>query len=391
MTPEAVAVRDAVLRHVRPGGRVALGDGAGAPTDVLPGVVAAAEHLGDLEVVCGWCMGDAWEQLDHPAVRLTTFMGGYGLRGLLKRGRARYLPVRLGALPAAYHGALRSDLVIAVGHRAGDRWSPGTEICWVPAAVEAGSPVVLVDAVSLPFGGVETQPMSTVVEVVESSHRPVQVPELPVDDASAVIGRYVAELLPESAVIQYGPGAIGRAVLAAVDRPVRVWSGVITDAVVDLDRRGLLLGDTVATYAVGTDTLYEWINGRRVLTRVERSHDLTALAEAGIWAINTALEIDLFGQINVERIGDDVIAGIGGHADFALAGVRSLKGASVIALPTRRGSRSTLVDRLAVPTSTPRSDVDVVVTECGVADLRGLDDGDRRAALRHLWGDAAPA
>jgi acyl-CoA hydrolase len=233
--------------------------------------------------------------------------------------------------------------------------------------------------------------MAAVVQVVESSPRPVQVPELPVDDASAVIGRQVAALLPEGAVLQYGPGAIGRAVLSAVDRPVRIWSGVVTDAVVDLDRRGLLRGDTVATYAVGTDTLYEWIDGRSVLTRVERSHDLTALADVGIWAINTALEIDLTGQINVERIGSDVIAGIGGHADFASAGARSVQGASVIALPSRRGGRSTLVERLGCPTSTPRSDVDIVVTEHGVADLRGLDDAQRSRALQPLWPDGTGA
>jgi len=386
VTSAADAVRDAVLRHVSAGGRVALGDGAGAPVDILSGIVSAAEQRGDLEVVCGWCLGDAWGVLDHPAIRLTTFMGGYGMRGLLGRGRARYLPLRLGSLPAAFHGPLRSDLAVVPGRLVEDGWVPGTEICWTSAAIEAGSGVVLVHNPGLPVGSGAVRAMDRVVTVVECTHRPVQVPETAVDDASAALGERVGALIPEGAPVQYGPGAVGRAVLASLRRPVRMWSGVITDAVVDLDERGLLTGHTLATYAVGTDRLYSWMDGRDVLVPVEQSHDVTALARDGIWAINTALQIDLTGQVNVERIGDDVIAGVGGHADFAMAGARSVRGASVIALQSQRGGRPTLVERLDGPTSTSRSDVDMVVTERGVADLRGLDDRGRSDALRALWG-----
>ena len=88
----------------------------------------------------------------------------------------------------------------------------------------------------------------------------------------------------------------------------------------------------------------------------------------------------------MERIGSDVIAGVGGHADFAMAGARSVRGASIIALPSHRGGQSTLVERLASATSTSRSDVDVVITEHGMVDLRGLDDRERADALRSLWG-----
>lgn len=386
MTSAVEAVRDAILNHVPPGGRVALGDGAGAAVEASAGVVAAAEQLGDLEVICGWCLGDTWAALDHPAIRLTTFMGGYGMRGLLKRGRARYLPLRLGSLPAAFHGALRSDLVVVSGRVVGQHWAPGTEVCWTAAAMDAGAHVVLVDNPDLPQGGAPGPRPGGVVAEVSSRHSAVQVPELAVDDVSAVIGERVAALVPEGAPLQYGPGAVGRAVLSALRHPVRVWSGVVTDAVVDLDERGLVRGPTVATYAVGTDRLYHWMNDRGVLTRVEHSHDITALAEAGIWAINTALEIDLTGQVNVERIGDDVIAGVGGHADFAMAGGRSVRGASVIALPSHRAGRPTLVERLEVPTSTSRSDVDLVITEHGSVDLRGLDDYERARALSALWG-----
>lgn len=256
----------------------------------------------------------------------------------------------------------------------------------MPAALEAGSRVVLMNNADLPRGAAPTTTREQVVAVIDAPRVPAQVPELDLDDVSAAIGERVAAMVPEGAPVQYGPGAVGRAVLASLQRPVRMWSGVITDAVVDLHERGLLTGETVATYAVGTERLYGWMDGRDLLVRVEQSHDVTALAHAGIWAINTALEIDLTGQVNVERIGHDVIAGVGGHADFAMAGARSVRGASVIALPSHRNGRPTLVESLTVPTSTSRSDVDVVVTEHGTADLRGLDDTERAVALRTLWG-----
>lgn len=386
MTPAADAVRQAILREVAPGGRIAVGDGAGAPVEVLPGIAAAAAELGDLEVVCGWCLGDGWDVLDHPAIRLTTFMGGYAMRPLLARTNARYLPLRLGSLPGAFHGALRSDLVIASGHHIDGRWAPGTEICWVPTAVEAGARLVVVERPGLPRGAAPYRDAEAALMVTGSQDHAHQAVEPPIDDISMAVGERVVSLLPEGATIQYGPGAIGRGVLAAVRSPVRVWSGVITDAVVDLDERHLLAEGTVATYAVGTQRLYEWMTHREVLVRVENSHDVTALAREGIWAVNTALEIDLTGQVNVERIKDDVIAGVGGHADFAMAGARAPRGASIIAIPSHRGSKPTLVERLDGPTSTSRSDVDFVVTESGVADLRGLDDRARARSLARLWG-----
>ena len=95
--------------------------------------------------------------------------------------------------------------------------------------------------------------------------------------------------------------------------------------------------------------------------------------------------MDHTGAVNVERAGDRLVSGIGGHPDFALAGHVSVGGLSVIAVPTSRAGRSTLVERLTGPTSTTRTDVDLVVTELGVADLRGLDDTERRAALLTIW------
>jgi len=179
---------------------------------------------------------------------------------------------------------------------------------------------------------------------------------------------------------------MANAVLRAVAVPVTIDSGLLAEAVVDLDDRGLLVGDPVATYLAGGPRLYEWADGRPLLYPVEYSHDPVRLSAGPLFAVNTAVEIDLDGQVNVEGTADAVVAGIGGHADYAAAAARSAGGLSIIAVPTAHRGRSTLVARLSRPVSTPAHDVDVVVTERGVADLRSLSRPERRDALADLWG-----
>jgi acyl-CoA hydrolase len=163
-------------------------------------------------------------------------------------------------------------------------------------------------------------------------------------------------------------------------------TGMVTDAVLDLDRRGVLLGRPLAPYVAGTAELYEWAEGRVDADRVERTHDPVRLAgEPALVAVNTALEIDLDGQVNVEAAGGSTVAGIGGQPDYAAAASRSVHGISVMAVPTTRGGHRTLVERLSAPVSTPAHDTDVVVTELGAVDLRGLDRAGRRRAIASLW------
>lgn len=122
---------------------------------------------------------------------------------------------------------------------------------------------------------------------------------------------------------------------------------------------------------------------------IEYTHDVSRLTSAPgpLVALNTALEIDLDGQVNVEGVAGSAAGMIGGHPDFAAAAARG-PGLSVIALPSAHRGRPTLVERLGGPVTTPSHDVDVVVTDRGTADLRGLGRGERRRALSSLWGGA---
>jgi acyl-CoA hydrolase len=202
------------------------------------------------------------------------------------------------------------------------------------------------------------------------------------------IGQLVANLIPDHATVQWGPGVIGASVVSWLRHPVRVRSGLVTDELVSLDKNGQLETIAEAAYLWGGAELRAMVEGGRLCLRgIEHTHDITAISVVERFvAINTALQVGLDGAANVETVGGRVVSGAGGHPDFALGASRSPGGMSIIALPSTSGGRSNIVAKPDT-VSTPRSDVDIVVTEHGIADLRGLDDPGRRKRLVQI---AAP-
>lgn len=385
----AVNREDYVERFIRPGDLVVVADGVGAPSSAcLAEMSRAARLVGDVSLLLGWCIGSR-PGLDLDAfASVRTCMAGYALRRAVQSGQVDYLPIRLGTMPARLADVLRPDVLVAAMTPRGNGFSHATEVGWTAAAARQARHVLVELRHGPTASAVADLPAAHVHVVGDTDEPPDQLPRPVPDDSVLEIGRLVADLVPEGAAVQVGPGVIAEAFLRALRIPVMVDSGVLVDGVMDLESRGLLLGEPTAAYLAGTADLYSWADGRAILHGVERTHDVTRLSSRPLVAVNTALEIDLTGQVNVEGVQGDPVAGIGGHADYALAASRS-GGASVIAVPTARGGHPTLVERLDTPTSTTRADVDVVVTERGVADLRGLPDERRREALLRLW-DGVP-
>lgn len=378
---------------VRPGARIALGDGLGSPRCVSAELGAAAAAAGRVRLLLGWT-----PVLD-PALDLTafadvrTFMSGWGLRSAVDTGAVRALPVRLSAVPALLHGPLRPDVLVAgVVPRPGGGFAFGTEVSWMRAALDAGAVLAAVVSNRAPACDAGPPlPDEQIVVVGETDDPPATLAfTVPTPEHRAIAG-HVARLIPPGARLQVGPGALGSAVLDAVETPVRIDSGLLPDGVEALDRRGLLDGTPVGTYLAGGARLLEWADGRPLLHPIEYTHDLGRLSAGPPFvAVNTALEVDDQAQVNVEGLPGAAVGGIGGHADYAVAGTRSTGGLSIVAVPSRHRGHCTLVPRLSLPVSTPGHDVDVLVTEAGAVDLRGLDRGERARAIAELW-DAAPA
>jgi acyl-CoA hydrolase len=376
-----------IAEHLWPGCRVAIGDGAGAPVGLAVALTDAARSVGGVELMLGWCFDPPVDLNDASAFpEVRTFMGGYALRGPISQGRVSYYPARVGALPALFSGPLRPDIVVLAARRMPRGFAYGTEASWLPAAVNGAGRVLIEANAGLPVGAVaEGITDAQAVVVAEVDRPPRQVRRSVADDESRAVAAHVARLIPAGSAIQFGPGRIADSVLDAIDVPVAVDSGVVGDAVLGLDARGLLLGNPTAAYVMGSPALYEWIDGRHVVRGIEYTHDISRLAARDFVAINTALEIDDVGQVNVERLGRDPVSGVGGHGDYAMAASRSARGLSIVALSLAGGGRSTLVTHLSAPVSTAYADIDVVVTANGSADLRGQPESRRVELIKRLW------
>jgi acyl-CoA hydrolase len=352
-----------------------------------PAEVASLLHLTNVSVALGWTLQPRpW--LASADLRGVALMAGYALAPAINEGRLRYLPVRLSAVPALM-ASWRPDVTLVRGVRRGDCLAFSGSLGWGPAAVRSSRHVVVEVDPDLPdLGGplIEGQIAAHEERTRESAETR---PPRPASEDELVIGRQVASLLPEDATIQFGPGGMAEGLLASLERPVHIWSGLLTDAAAGLAERGLLLGRATAAYVWGGEPITRLhAAGRLELRPVEETHDLTRVSAIPRFvACNTALQVGLDGSVNVERVGGRTVAGIGGHADYSAAASRSVGGFSVISLQaTDRRGNSTIVARPEV-VSTPRCDVSVVVTEYGIADLRDGDDAER---ARRLVAIAAP-
>jgi acyl-CoA hydrolase len=371
---------------VRPGMTVAVGDGFGAPRAVSAELSRAAARVGGVRLILGW-VPRADPDLDFAAFAdVRTVMPGWGLRDAVAAGLVRFPPVRLSAVPALLHGPWRPDLLVASLVPAGRGYAFGSEVSWQRAAIGAGATVAAVISRGAPRADAG-QPLDRgrVVVVGEEKEPPGVLRGTSPTPEHEEIARRVASLIPAGARLQVGPGPVGDALLRGLTVPVMIDSGLLPESVTGLAGRGLLIGDPVATYLAGGPGLYDWADGRRILHPVEYTHDLGRLSAGPFIAVNTAVEIDLDGQVNVEGTASAVLGGIGGHADYAAAATRSVGGLSVIAVTTRHNGKPTLVSQLSRPVSTPSQDVDIVVTDRGQADLRGLSRPERHNALRPLW------
>lgn len=209
-------------------------------------------------------------------------------------------------------------------------------------------------------------------------------PHVPTPEEEA-IGRYVAGLVPDGACLQTGIGNMPDAVLAALKyhRDLGMHSGNIGDGLVLLAESGALTnarkaidsGISVGAMVQGGERLRRFVhrNPTFEMRSVEYTHNPATLAMLDRFvAINSAIEVDLTGQINSEVAGGHYVGAVGGALDFIRGAARSEGGVPIIALPSTARGRSRIVYALSGPVTVPRSDACVIVTEHGLADLRGL-------------------
>lgn len=398
--------REAVAK-IAPGTRILIGSGAAEPVELVEALAEHGEHLADNDIVHLLTLGSAPYVRPEFAGRFrhAAFFIGPNVRAAVQAGRADFTPVFLSEIPRLIRSR-RAPIDVALLQvsppDARGYASLGVSVDIVRAGVEAADLVIAEVNPLMPrtFG-------DSLVQVEELDWLvPVESPILeleaePLDDVSLAIGRHVAALVPDGATLQTGIGKIPHAVMTALSHhhDLGVHTEMLSDSVIDLVESGvitnkkktLLPRKLVTSFVMGTRRLYDWVheNPAVELRPSDFTNDPFVIAQnERMIAINSALAVDLTGQVAADTLGSQFFSGIGGQVDFIRGAARSVQGKPIIALPSTAKSgtvsriRTVLDAGAGVVTS--RGDVHWVVTEYGAADLWGKNVRQRAAALLEI-------
>ena len=385
---------DAVLGAFRPGRRIYLQGATGEPLGLRRILAGAPEVLDGVEITA--CLLPGMNEFDyaglHPGARLTTFLLPGGLRGSFEAGGTRVRPLPYSQIAAAFATDPPFDLAIfQVTPPDADGMCSFGPLADFPGLIwpRARRRLAFVNAALPRATRGPLIPFDAIEVAVEADGPFILGTEGAADGELAAIADRIAAMIPDGAAIQTGIGgapaaAVGR---LAGRRGLVTRSGMVTEGYRTLALAGALdpAADHVTGLALGSEDFMRWAAGRFVFADATVTHGAAVLAATPrLWALNSALEVDLFGQANLEWRGGRLASGLGGAPDFAAAARRSSGGRAVLALPStaRSGTIPRIVPRLDAPTvSLARDATDLVVTEHGVADLRGTGLDERAEAL----------
>jgi acyl-CoA hydrolase len=371
---------------VRPGDGLIWGQACAEPQTLVEALLAQRSALSG----CSAFLGSSYSGLLRPEhadhLHLTSYCGTGTNRALAQAGVLQLLPSpysQLGAL--IRRGQIKVDvaMVQVSPPNARGEYSLGLAVEYLAPALEAARAVIAEVNARIPW--THTAPLlhrEDIDLLVESSRPPVYLEYGKPSDIEQRIARHAASLVPRRATVECGIGALPNAILAELaGRDIGYHSGVVCDSV-RLAQPKTIVGGAI----MGSQALFDWVHENRRLKLV--SSDITHGAEtlakiAGFVAINSAVEVDLTGQINGEIARDSYVGAVGGALDFIRAANQSPDGLSIIALPASR-----IVERLSGPVSVPRSEAGVFVTELGVADLRGCTLAERERRMRKISGSS---
>ncbi|HPF40431.1 MAG TPA: GNAT family N-acetyltransferase [Phycisphaerae bacterium] len=398
-----VSPQEAIAR-IRRGDRILLGSGSVAPTGLLPYLVSEDAEAGACEILHLLTLGPApytAPEFEHRFRHNALFIGP-NVRRAVVEGRADYTPVFLSEIPPMIRNRQIPIDVFIVSV------APPDENGYCNLGPHVDIALAGIDAASVVIGEVNPRLPRTYGDtrihvdrfdcMVPLTH---DVPELltpPLRDESIAIARNVARLVMDGATIQVGIGALPDAILRELKnhRDLGVHTEMFSDGVVDLALAGVINGSKksqhhgkiVGSIVMGTKKVYDFINENPnvELYPVDYVNDPFVIAKNDyMTAINTAIEVDLTGQVCADSIGDQFYSGIGGQVDFIRGSARAHYGRPIICLPStaRNGNVSrikpVLTDGAGVVTT--RGDVHFVVTEYGIAYLHGKSVRERAMAL----------
>jgi len=392
------------LGAVCSGARVWIQSGVGTPSTLVKALVARAGALRDVEIVHMMTLGSAdYTKPEYQGVfRHRGLFLGANVREAVCAGRADYTPIFLSEIEGLFlSGQLPLDVVLMQVSPPDEHGyvSLGTTVdCTLTASRCAGIVIAEVNEQMPRTHGDTFIHVSRITALVETSRPLLELKSEPFTDVHLKVARNVASLIPDGATLQTGIGGIPEAVLTCLDekRDLGIHTEMFSDSVIELmeagiingERKSLHRGKAVAAFVLGTKRLFDFIdqNPSFEFRSISYTNDPFVVARNDrMVAINSALQVDLTGQVCADSLGTKPYSGFGGQVDFIRGAARSKGGVPIIALlsTAREGKLSRIVPMLepggGVVTS--RADVHYVVTEHGIAYLHGKTLRERAEAL----------
>lgn len=374
--------------YIRPGDTVAWGQACAEPLTLTEALAEQRQRLGGVRCFTGISSSSALQPEHSDFLSFVSYTAAGANRELMRAGALDIVPAHYSDLPR-----LPVDVVFLSlpPPRPDGTFGLGLGADYVASLLGPARVVIAELNDQVPDLSSERLRPDQLDVIVRVSRPPAEYPAAASRDIEAAVADHVADLVPDGATIQFGIGSMPSAIARRLrgHRDLGVHSGMITDAVAELIEAGVVTGAcksvdrglVVTGFLMGTQRLMRLAAAEPAITLRDTryTHDASVLAaQAKLIAINSATEVDLTGQVNTETAAGQYVGAVGGAVDFARGAARSPGGVPVIALPSTAGPVSRIVARLSGPTTLARADTGVIVTEHGVADLRGLTVAQRR-------------
>jgi 4-hydroxybutyrate CoA-transferase len=400
---ERLCTPEVAIKAIHSGDRVVLSHAAGSPQVILKTLVDHKESYQGLEMVHMLCLGDGGylEEGNESHFRHNGIFVGANSRDAVAKNRADYTPCYFHEFPKLFKTTMKPDVAMIHVTRpnAEGYCSFGVSCDYTKPAAFLAKVVIAECNDRMPFiGGDNLIHVSRLHHIVETSKPIHELPLPKIGEVEKLIGEHCASLIEDGSTLQLGIGAIPDAVLMFLGdkKDLGIHSEMFSDGLIDLVEKGVVngsnkaihKGELVATFLMGSQRLYDFVNNNPAVKMhpVDYVNDpVVVMKNNNMVSINSCIEVDLMGQVASETIGLKQFSGTGGQVDFIRGVSMAPDGLSIIATPSTAsgGKRSRIVPLLAegAAVTTSRNDVDTIVTEYGIAHLKGRTLRQRAQAL----------
>ncbi|MEZ4924084.1 MAG: acetyl-CoA hydrolase/transferase C-terminal domain-containing protein [Crocinitomicaceae bacterium] len=390
------------VKIIKSNDRIFLHSAAATPSVLIQAMTDRASELDNVEIVSIHTEGPvpyADEQFANN-FKINTFFAGSNIRKHVQSGRANYIPIFLSEIPHLLRTQKPIDVAlinVSMPNKKGF-CSLGCSVDISNTAIDVAKHIIAQVNPQMPFvhghGIIHMDEIDALVQVDEPLY------EAGMREPTAVdlqIGKNIAELIEDRSCLQMGIGAIPNAVLACLGnhKDLGIHSEMISDGVVDLYEKGAITGHykmtryekIVASFAYGTRKIYDFIDDNPIVNMMDVAYvnDPAIISRnPKTVAINSAIEVDVFGQTCADSIGTKHYSGVGGQMDFIRGAAHSEGGKPILALPSiTKDGKSKIVSAMGpgTPVVTTRAHVHYIVTEFGVAYLHGKNLKERAEAM----------